>query len=74
MLSKCHDFAAEFIISDYIVEKVQMPRYLQVDSLGAFQLRGKQQEVEMYSACLSVNKEDMAKRRRRLFRRKAKQV
>lgn len=71
MLSKCHDFASEFIISDYVVENIEIPKYLQVDSLGAFQLRGKQQEVEMYSVCLSINKEDMAKRRRRLFRRKA---
>ncbi len=74
MLSKCHDFASEFIISDYIVEQAEMPKYLQVDSLGAFQLKGKQQEVEMYAVCLSVSKEDMAKRHRRLFRRKARKA
>lgn len=71
MLSKCHDFASEFIISDYVVENIEMPKYLQVDSLGAFQLRGKQQEVEMHSVCLSINKDGMDKKRRSLFRRKA---
>ncbi|MBC7872678.1 MAG: adenylate/guanylate cyclase domain-containing protein [Ferruginibacter sp.] len=70
MLSKCHELASELIISDYIVEKVDIPKYLQVESLGAFQLKGKQQEVELYSVYLSVNKNAASKRRRRLFRRK----
>lgn len=74
MLSKCHDFASAFIISDYVVENIEMPKYLQVDSLGAFQLRGKQQEVEMHSVSLSINKDGMDKRRRNLFRRKAPKI
>jgi adenylate cyclase len=70
MLSKCHDFNAEFIVSDYISERVEMPKYLRVEPLGVFQLRGKQQEAELYSVYLSVNKDAVDKRRRRLFRRR----
>lgn len=74
ILGKCHDFSSEFIISDYVVENVEMPKYLQVDPLGAFQLRGKQQEVEMYSICLTVNKDDMLRQRRKLFRRRSQKT
>ncbi len=74
MLSKCHDFASAFIISDYVVEQVEMPKYLRVEPLGAFQLKGKQQEVEMYSVYLSANKDDMIRRRRRLFKRRGQKA
>jgi adenylate cyclase len=72
MLSKCHELNADFIISDFIVERVEMPKYLKVDSLGSFQLKGKQQEVELYSVYLSLKKSEEAARRRRrsIFRRK----
>jgi len=71
MLSRCHDFSAEFIVSDYILERVEMPPYLQAEALGAYQLKGKQQEVELAAVFLSANKAALASRRRRLFRRKA---
>ena len=74
MLGKCHDFGAEFIISDYVVENIEMPKYLQAESLGAFQMKGKQQEVELYSVYLSVSKDAIATRRKRLFRRKAQKT
>lgn len=74
MLSKCHDFSSGFIISDYILERVEMPKYLQVESLGKFQLKGKQQELELHSVYLAVNKEAVAKRRRGLFRRRTQKV
>jgi adenylate cyclase len=74
MLSRCHEFNAEFIISDYILEKVEMPRYLQAEPLGAFQLKGKLQEMQLHAVCLSVNKDAVATRRRRLFRRKAQKA
>lgn len=74
MLSKCHDFSAEFIVSDYILEKVEMPKYLQAESLGAFQLKGKQQELQLHSVYLSVNKDAVATRRKGLFRRKAQKT
>lgn len=72
MLSKCHDLNADFIISDYIVERVEMPKYFKVDSMGFFQLRGKQQEVKLHSVYLSIkkNEEKAKKRRKGLFRRK----
>lgn len=68
MLSRCHDLNAEFIISDYVKTKVEMPKYLEAEPLGAFQLKGKQQEVELHSLYLSVKKEEI--RKRKLFRRK----
>jgi adenylate cyclase len=71
MLSKCHDFNAEFILSDYILERVELPKYIQVESLGAFQLKGKQQDVELHAVYLSINKDTTALRRKRLFRRRA---
>ncbi len=74
MLSKCHELVAEFIVSDYIVEKVEMPKYLYLESLGAFQLKGKQQELELYSLYLSVTKDSVAKRRRRLFMKRTQKV
>lgn len=71
MLGKCHDLNADFIISDWVVENVTMPKYLKVDSLGLFQLKGKQQEVELYSVFLSQKQqEEKMKKRRGLFSRK----
>ncbi len=70
ILSKCHDLNAEFIISDYIKEKVEMPKYLQAAPLGAFQLKGKQQEVELHAVYLSINKDESGKRK--FFKRKMK--
>ncbi|MBL7732746.1 MAG: adenylate/guanylate cyclase domain-containing protein [Chitinophagaceae bacterium] len=70
ILSKCHELNASFIISDYIRKQVELPKYLAAESLGGFQLKGKQQEVELHSLWLAV--ESMEKRRRRLFRRKPK--
>jgi adenylate cyclase len=76
MLSKCHELNADFIISDFVVERVEMPKYLKVDSLGSFQLKGKQQEVELYSVYLSLKKSEEAanKRRRSLFRKRMQNV
>ena len=74
MLSKCHDLDSEFIVSDYILENVEMPAYLQSESLGVFQLKGKQQEMALHSVYLSAGKNLLARRRRRLFRKRPKQV
>jgi adenylate cyclase len=68
VLSKCHQLNSEFIISDFVKERVEMPNYLHTEALGAFQLKGKQQEVELHSVSLSVGKE--LQRKRKLFRRK----
>ena len=58
------------------VERVEMPKYLKVDPLGSFQLKGKQQEIELYSVYLSLKKSEEAarKRRRSLFRKKMQNV
>jgi adenylate cyclase len=73
MLSKCHELSSCFIISDYILEKIDMPRYLEAESLGSFQLKGKQQEMELYSVYLAVKKEEVARRRKmRFFRKRAR--
>jgi len=70
MLSKCHELGAEFIISDYILERLEMPKYLQAEPLGAFQLKGKQQEVDLHAVYFTVNKDKETRKRRSLFRRK----
>ncbi len=70
MLSKCHELNSEFIISDYVKEKVELPKYLEAEPLGYFQLKGKQQEVDLYGVYLSVKKDEV--RKRRFFRRKAR--
>lgn len=63
MLSKCHDLGSEFIISDYVQEQVEMPKYLRTDELGLYQLKGKQQEVQLHAVYLTVKKEQVSKRR-----------
>lgn len=71
---KCHELSADFIISDWVVDNVMMPKYLKVESLGSFQLKGKQQEVELYGVWLSQKQlEEKRKRRGILFRRKVSQ-
>ncbi|MES1217157.1 MAG: adenylate/guanylate cyclase domain-containing protein [Bacteroidota bacterium] len=71
MLSKCHDLNAEFLVSDFVMELVNLPKYLKVDSLGNFQLKGKQQEIGLYSVYLSLKKaEDIGRKKRRGFFRK----
>lgn len=70
MLSKCHELGADFIISDFVRERVQFPNYLLADDLGAYQLKGKQQEVGLHGVYLSVKKDEVQKRR--FFRRKRK--
>ncbi|MGB3006328.1 MAG: adenylate/guanylate cyclase domain-containing protein [Chitinophagaceae bacterium] len=63
MLSKCHDLNSEFIISDFVKERVEMPKYLLADSLGCFQLKGKQQEVELHTVLLTAGKEVLRKKK-----------
>lgn len=75
MLGKCHELGAEFIISDYVMEKVEMPKYLKTESIGLYQLRGKQQEIELFSVFLNLTKKEKTKRNfRRLFRKKAEEA
>ena len=74
MLGKCHELNAEFLVSEWIIDHVAMPKYLKVERLGAFQLKGKQQEVELYTVYLSQKKlEEKRRRKITLFRKKVKQ-
>jgi len=71
MLGKCHDLNATFIISDWIMKNVIAPKYLKMESLGLFQLKGKQQEVELFSVYMSQKKQEEKKiGRKGFFRRK----
>lgn len=70
ILSKCHELQSELLVSDWVLTQLDMPKYLKSDAMGSFQLKGKQQEVELHSVYMSVNKGQARKRRRGLFRRK----
>ncbi len=74
MLNKCHELNAELLISDWIVDHVTMPKYLKVESLGSYQLKGKQQEVELYSVFLSQRKQEEKRQKRRGFFRRRVQA
>lgn len=74
MLSKCHELNAEFIVSDYILNNIELPGYLGSESLGPFQLKGKQLEMELHSVFLTAGNNQRARRNRKLFRRKTQQV
>jgi adenylate cyclase len=58
ILGKCHEQESDFIISDWVFERVEIPKYLKVNSLGQFQLKGKQQQVELYSLSLTHKNEE----------------
>jgi len=72
ILSKCHDLASELLISDYVLERVELPKYLKADPMGSFQLRGKQQEIELSSVYMSGQTE--VRRRKGLFRKKMQEL
>lgn len=75
MLGKCHELESELLISDWVYEKVELPKYLKAEPLGNFQLKGKQQEVGLYAVYFSAGSAvEGNKRRRRLFRRKTKKA
>ncbi len=49
MLSKCHEMNTNFIISGWIQQSVTLPGFLLTEKLGKFQLKGKQQEMELFT-------------------------
>lgn len=73
MLSKCHELNSEFLVSDAVIGLVELPKYLKAEPMGSFQLKGKQQEVELHSVFMSVKKMEEKKQSRRLFRKKVQQ-
>jgi len=72
MLSKCHDLESELLISDYVLQRVELPKYLKADAMGSYQLKGKQQEVELHSVYMTAKTD--RQRRKGLFRKKSKEV
>jgi len=70
MLSRCHELESEFLVSGWVMQRVEMPKFLKSDVMGSFQLKGKQQEVQVHSIYLTVDKESV--KRRRLFTKKIK--
>lgn len=75
ILGKCHEQDSDFIISDWVIERVVMPKYLKQTSLGNFQLKGKQQQVELHSLSLSLKNEEKRTPRnfKRIFSRRIQQ-
>ena len=67
MLSKCHDLESELLISDYVLQRVELPKYLKADAMGSYQLKGKQQEVELHSVYMTAKTD--RQRRKGLFRK-----
>jgi adenylate cyclase len=64
MLSKCHEAEASFLVSDYILQQLEMPKYLSAQDLGNWQLKGKQQEIKLYSLMLQVGETTKSKKRK----------
>lgn len=74
MLSKCHELASDLLVSDWVLEQVELPNYLKTDAMGTFQLKGKKQEMTLHSVYLSANKGTTKEKRRKLFARKPKKA
>ena len=70
MLGKCHELASDLLVSNWVISQTTMPAYLKADDMGVFQLKGKQQEVQIQSVYLQTDKQAKEKRRLRLFRKK----
>lgn len=74
MLGKCHELASELLVSDTVLNIVELPKYLNANQMGAFQLKGKLQEIELYSVFLSKNRDALIQRRRFFMKRKQKSI
>lgn len=74
ILSKCHELESELLMSDWVYTKLDLPRYLSTDPMGSFQLKGKQQEIELHSVYFAAAKTEDNKKRRRFFKRKTQSV
>jgi len=73
VLGKCHELNAIFIISDWVMNHVAIPKYLKLDTLGIFQLKGKQQELELFSVYLQ-EKQEKKEKGKGLFRKRPRFV
>ncbi len=70
MLSKFHELSSELLVSEAVLKQVELPKYLKADQMGTFQIKGKLQEMELYSVYLSKNRDALIQHRRRFFIRK----
>ncbi len=66
ILSKCHEANTCFLISDYIKKMVEMPKYLFAEDLGTWQLKGKQQEINLFAVHLTVTQNANPQKKRKL--------
>ncbi|NOT52262.1 MAG: adenylate/guanylate cyclase domain-containing protein [Chitinophagaceae bacterium] len=75
ILSKCHELESELLMSDWVHAQIDLPKYLVAEPMGTFQLKGKQQEVDLHSVYFSAAKpEGNEKKRRRFFKRRTQSV
>jgi adenylate cyclase len=70
MLGKCHELESELLISGSLLEQIEMPNYLRTDAMGSYQMKGKQQVVELHSVYMAADKISNRRRKLRLFKRK----
>lgn len=70
MLGKCHEMESDLLTSDWVLHQTEMPGYLKTDMMDRFQLKGKQQEIELHSVYLTTDKQSKERRRLRLFRKR----
>jgi adenylate cyclase len=70
MLGKCHELESELLISGSLLEQIEMPNYLKTDAMGSYQMKGKQQVVELHSVYMTADKVSIRRRKLRLFKRK----
>ena len=72
MLGKCHELESNLLASSVLLSQIELPKYLKADEMGSFQLRGKQQEVGIFSVYMSNDKLAATRSRLRIFKRKKK--
>jgi len=70
VLSKCHELESDLLISDWVHDQLEFPKYLIAESMGSFQLKGKQQEIELHSVYFAAGKEAVKQKSRRFFKRR----
>jgi adenylate cyclase len=70
ILGKCHELESDLLTSDWVLKQIELPAFLKTDLMGQFQLKGKQQEIELHSVYMSKDRQSKERRRLRLFTKK----
>lgn len=55
ILGECNQLKKELLISDDVVHNLKFPEYLKAETIGKFRLKGKEEEVELFSICENNN-------------------